>query len=448
MHTQARGDTDIPSHGPLAGIRVIDFTTAWAGPMATRTLAFLGAHVVKIDAPSHLDAWRGALAGGAHHHYPDRTAGDRPYNRNLLFNTQGHDKWSLGLDLKAEGGTEVLTRLARVSDVVVANFTPRVLDRLGAGYEALTGVNPRIIVVEMPAFGASGPMAHHQGMGNTMEAASGMAGLMGYGDGAPVLTGPAYLDPVGGLNAAAAALMALQVRERTGRGCRIEVPQIEASAHWIGEYLLEQVETGDTWHAHGNRVPDAAPHDAYPARGNDEWVAIAVCDDAQWRALCAVLGDGDRADAPRFAAATDRWLHQDDLYEAISAWTSTRGKYEAAATLQDHGVPAAPVCHGGDLADDPGLRAAGFLTALDHPEAGRHEYPGLAYRLERTPGEMRQAAPCFGQHNDAVLRDVLGLDDEQVAALRREGTVRDAPTADAQTARRNRSAARGAVVSS
>ncbi|TDC91761.1 CoA transferase [Actinomadura sp. 7K507] len=417
--------------GPLAGIRVIDLTTAWAGPMATRSLAWLGAEVIKVEPPRRPDGWRGFLTGGPPHHYPDFDPGEKPYNRDLLFNTQGHDKLSLSLDLKRPGGLDVLLRLAVLSDVLVANFTPGVLDRLGIGYEDLAALNDQIIVVEMPAFGSTGPMSTHQGMGKTMEAACGMAALIGYGDDEePVLTGPAILDPIGGLNAAAAVLTALELRAHDGAGCHVEVPQTEAAAHWIGEFVLERLESDRTPAPEGNHVPDAAPHQAFPAAGDDDWVVVAVRGDEEWRALCGVLGRPGLAAAERYATLEGRLAHQDELEEAVAAWTRTRSKREAADALQAAGVPAAPVNDGTEVAADPALHACGFLSTMTHPEAGTHVYPGLGFRLDRTPGGMRRPAPLFGQHNEEVLAGLLGLTAGEIAELRANGTVADEPVAD------------------
>jgi len=413
--------------GALAGIRVLDMTAAWAGPFAARSLAWLGADVIKIDAPSHTDSWRGAPEGGAPRHYPDGQPGARPWNRCVLFNTQGQGKSSLGLDLKVDGARDVLLALARVTDILIANFTPGVLERLGIGYEDLRAVNPRIIVVEMPALGPGGPDSGHQGMGKTMEAAVGMAALMGYGDGVPALTGPAYLDPIGGLNAAAAALTALQYRERTGLGCRVEVPQTEAGAHWIGEFILEQAETGQSWSPAGNAVPYAAPHDAYRCQGEDEWVAIAVATQAHWRALARLIGAPELGEDPGLTDRDQRTRRRDELGALITGWTSERAKYDAARLLQEAGVPAAPVLTGAEVGADPGLLATGLIRELTHPEAGRHAYPGLAYRLARTPGGVTTAAPCFGEQNELVLRDILGLPGERIAELWRSGAISDRP---------------------
>jgi crotonobetainyl-CoA:carnitine CoA-transferase CaiB-like acyl-CoA transferase len=421
------GATPGAATGPLAGIRVLDFTTAWAGPMTTRSLAYLGAQVIKIEPPGKLDSWRGAVRGGVPERFPDLDPGERPYNRTSLFNTQGHDKLSLGLDVTKPGGLQVVLDLARDADLVVANFSSGVLDRLGVGYEALAAVNPRISVIEMPAFGAGGPATRHVGMGLTMEAATGMTGLMGYGDGRPATTGGTYLDPIGGLHGATAALVALYQRELTGRGARIEVAQTEAAAHWIGEFFLERLRTGATPAPHGNRVPDAAPHDAYACAGTDEWVTVAVRDDSEWKRLAAAIGRDDLADDARFAQGPARREHQDELRPLITSWTRDRTKAAAAAVLQAAGVPAAPVNNGRDIFGDPALRAAGFIVPLEHPETGRHEYPGLAFRLDRTPGRIRQAAPCFGQHNRFVLGGLLGRDDAAIAELYAAGTVADQP---------------------
>lgn len=421
--------------GPLEGVRVLEFSTAWAGPFAGRCLAYLGADVIKVEAPSHPDSWRGTRTGGAPIYYPELDPGDDPQNRNLLFNSQNIDKRSLALDLKVSGADEVMHELAGCADVVLANFTPGVLDRLGVGHAALSAINPRIIVVEMPAFGPGGPMSGHQGMGKTMEPAAGMTSLMGYSDGTPVLTGPAIMDPTGGLNAVAAVVTALELRARTGRGCRVEVPQVEAAAHWIGEYVLEQAATGTTWQPDGNRAPGFAPHDAYPCRGTDQWVAIAVPDDHTWVALCSVMGRPELTCDGRFGTAIGRDRHRPELDRILADWTRPQDKRELALLLQQEGVPAAPVLDAEEVAQDAGMRAAGMIVRLDHPKVGHREYSALAFRHERTPGGHRRGAPLFGEHNDEVLRELLGYDDVRIEQLRSAGIVADHPTADTDTPR-------------
>lgn len=416
------------SAGPLSDIRVLEFTTAWAGPFAGRLLAYLGAEVIKVEAPSHPDSWRGSRTGGAPFYYPELDPGAEPQNRTVLFNSQNIDKYSIALDLKSPGSDDVMRDLIGEADVIFANFTPGVLDRLGVGFSAASRINPRIIVVEMPAFGPGGPMSRHQGMGKTMEPATGMTSLMGYGDDKPVLTGPALMDPIGGLNAVAAIVTALEWRQRTGSGCAVQVPQVEAATHWIGEYVLEQVDTGRTWHPDGNHAPGFAPHDAFRCRGDDEWIVIAVADDRQWQALCAVMGRPELA--ARYATAADRTERQQELADVIGAWTANHDRIELAERLQQAGVPAAPVLGGADIAASPVMWRSGMIAELDHALVGRRSYSTAAFRLDRTPGGCHRAAPRFGEHNDVILRDLLGYDDTRIARLRESGAIADRPTAD------------------
>ena len=412
---------------PLQGLRVLDFTQAWAGPMTARALAFMGAEVIKIENGARLDSWRGPAVGvNDPASYPDRTGGERPYDRNALFNTQNHDKKSISLDLKAPRGQDIARRLAAKCDVVLANFSPRALGKLGLGYEALSADNPKLVMVEMPAFGNDGPWSSHVGMGKTMEAAAGMASLIGYGDGEPVLTGPAYLDPIGGLHGAAAVLTALAERDRTGRGQYVEVAQVEAAMHWIGEYILAAGRTGEVFQPDGNRLPDMAPHDAFPSAGEDAWVVIACPDDATWARLATATGLAELADA-KFAALAGRLAHADALKAALSAWTGARTKHEAAELLQAAGVPAAPVNTGADVWRDPFLRSRGFIHEITHPAAGTAEYPGLAYRLSRTPGSIRSPAPCFAEHTHEVLGGLIGLSTAEIDALVEAGIVLQHP---------------------
>ena len=408
---------------PLQGLRVLDFTQAWAGPMTARALSFLGAEVIKIENGARLDSWRGPAVGvNDPASYPDRLGGARPYDRNALFNTQNHDKTSISLDLKSPGGQDIARRLAAKCDVVLANFSPHALAKLGLGYEALSQGNAKLVMVEMPAFGNDGPWSSHVGMGKTMEAAAGMASLIGYGDGEPVLTGPAYLDPIGGLHGASAVMTALAERNRTGRGQYVEVAQVEAAMHWIGEYILQTGRTGEVFRADGNRLTDVAPHDAFPCAGDDQWMVISCPDDDTWRRLVAATGVSDLADA-KYEALAGRLEYAESLKAALSDWSRARNKHEASDLLQAASVPAAPVNSGADVWRDPFLRSRGFIQELTHPAAGTAEYPGLAYRLSRTPGAIRSPAPCFAEHTHEVLAGLLGLSRAEIDTLVETGAA-------------------------
>ncbi len=250
--------------------------------------------------------------------FPDGKAGERPYNRSALFNSQNHNKLGLSLDIKHPKGLAAMHRLAATADVVIANFTAGTLNRMGVGYEALKKIKPDIIVVEMPGFGNSGPLSKAAANGATMEMAAGMCAMIGYAGGAPTTTGQVYPDPMGGYNGAAAVMTALMHRQKTGEGQYIELSQVEASMQFIGEELLYAIAAKEDPELHGNRVRWAAPHDAYQAEGADEWVTIAVGTDDEWRKLCEIMGRAELASDPRFAAFDARWQNQDLLREPIS----------------------------------------------------------------------------------------------------------------------------------
>jgi crotonobetainyl-CoA:carnitine CoA-transferase CaiB-like acyl-CoA transferase len=412
---------------PLAGIRVVDLTTAWAGPMAMRILAYLGAEVIHVEGPGRVDGWRGPLEGGDPRRYPDQEYGERPWNRNCMFNTQNAGKRGVVIDLKQDAGNRLMRQLIRQSDALVTNYSVGTLQRLGLSYADLSPDQPRLIVMEMPAFGLTGEMAHHIALGPSMEAACGMAALTGYGDGRPVVTGPAYMDPIGAYNGAAALVSALRQRAASGHGQHVELAQCEAAMHWIGEEIIGAAE-GVTRRPEGNAVPWAEPHDAFGCRGTDQWVAISVGTDRDWAALAEVIGRpelGGRDSALRTVLGRRRG--RDQVRAAIEAWTRPRGKQDAARVLQAAGVQAAPVCDGADVAARDDLHATGYFTELASADVPAVRYQGLGPKLARTPGRARRHAPAFGQDNDYVLTEILGLGPEQVAELSASHVVATRP---------------------
>jgi crotonobetainyl-CoA:carnitine CoA-transferase CaiB-like acyl-CoA transferase len=384
--------------------------------MTGRILAAFGADVIKVEAATAMDAWRGPAEGGEGNRYPDFDPGPRPFNRNNWFNTQNHGKRSLALDLKSPAAAPVLAALVRRADVVISNYAPGVLARLGLGYDDARRLREDIIMVEMPSAGAGGPLAGFLGVGPTMEALAGMTALNGYGDGVPVRTGPAYADPIGAFTATCAVLGALHARASTGRGQYVEFAQREGLLHWIGEFLLADPERPAEFTPHGNRSAHAAPHDAYRCAGEDRWVAVAVLADAQWTALSAVIGRPDLAADPGLATAAGRLARIGDVDAAVAAWAAGLDNAAAARLLQQAGVPAAPVLSGQDLHDDQQLAAVGFFVEVEHPEAGRHRYQGLPFHFSATPARYGGPAPCLGEHTEQILRET-GLDDDMVAVF-------------------------------
>ena len=402
---------------PLSGLRVIELTTAWAGPMSGRVLAYLGAESIHVEAPNRVNSWRLNKDAPNPVNFPDRQPGARWYDRSFLFNSQNVNKLSCILNLKTEEGRATLRRLVAVGDVLICNFRPGTLKKLGLDYESLKAIKPDIIVAELPAFGVSGPMSGYAALGPTMEMAAGMSAMIGYPGGQPEVTGPSYLDPIGGFNAAAAILTALIHRQKTGEGQYVEVPQVEAAMQLIGAEILKAGETGDDPAPNGNRVGFASPHDAFPTRGEDQWIAIAALDEGQWKRLCEEMGQPQLFDDPRFSTLARRRDNEDELTRIIAAWTGAQNKHELANSLQAAGIAAAPVQDPKDLAEDPYLAFRGFFTELEHPDAGRHRHPGLPIHLSATPGSQRQSAPPFGWHNRYVLENILKLPPEDIAAI-------------------------------
>ena len=311
-------------------------------------------------------------------------------------------------------------------DVVVANFRPGALARLGLDHRAAVKINPQISLIEMPAVG-EGPFEHRIGLGPTMEAMAGIADRIGYADSGPLGSGTSYLDPMGALHGASAALTALYGRLVQDRGFHVEVAQREAAMHWIGEILLDAIENDHLAPRDGNAIDGLAPHNAYPAAGEDEWIAIAALDEQQWSALCRGLGCEDLLGDARFLDARQRYENRPELDALLGAATRHHDKHELATGLQAAGVPAAAVVNGRELFNDPQLRSRDWFTRLTHAQAGQHDYAGLPMVFAGARLKPRRASPCFGEHTKDVLTVMAGLDEETLESLARRGITADRP---------------------
>ena len=411
---------------PLEGLSVLDFTTAWAGPMSTKILAILGAKVVKIEGPEWLDSWRGPLKPTKLEQYPDGVAGERPYDRCARFNAQNHEKHDVAIDLKSPRAQAVIRDMLPHFDLLVANFRPGALDRLGLGYEAVRRINPALSMIEMPAVG-QGPFMHRIGLGPTMEAMAGIADRIGYADGEPLGSGSSYLDPMGALHSASASLTALYGRLVHGEGFHVELAQREAAMHWIGELLLADIDRGHETPRAGNAHPQAAPHNAFPAEGDDQWIAIACFNDQQWTGLCSILDRKEWLSDERFTTQEARVTHRALLDVLIGEVTRLNTREALAHRLQAAGVPAAPVLNGRDLFNDAHLRSSDWYVRLDHPAAGSHDYAGLPLIFGGERLHPRRASPCFGEHTREVLAAFGGLSQADLDTLAAEGVIVDRP---------------------
>jgi crotonobetainyl-CoA:carnitine CoA-transferase CaiB-like acyl-CoA transferase len=407
----------------LQGVRIVDLTQIWSGPFATQLLADLGAEVIKVEPIYRLDPDRGMEwpAVGA------TLAGDRPYNRSGSFNEHNRNKLAITLDLKKPRAVDVFKRLVAVSDVVIDNFSFGVMERLGLGYEALKAVKPDIIVLSMPAFGNTGPERGYIGYGPVQEQLSGVTSITGYEGSPPLETGFYYGDPSAGLQAAGAILTALWSRRRTGRGQFVDLSQRETLVSFLGEMLLDHQMNARTWQPRGNRDESMAPQGVYPCAGEDSWIAISCRDDREWRRLCEAMGQTALADDPRFADVLVRWRNQDALDPIIAEWTRGQDHLALTQRLQGAGVAAAAVLNHQELLENKHFRGRGYFETVEHPEAGTHDYHGMTWKLSHTPGGIRFPAPLYGQHNERVLRDLLGLSDVEIAELEREVVISPEP---------------------
>ncbi len=405
--------------GPLAGLRVIDFTAFWAGPFATHYLAAMGADVIKVESIQRPDGMRFQSVRPP--------TSDLWWEWGALFQGVNLGKRSITLDLSRPGGAALVKRLLALADVAVENFSPRVMDNLGLFYDALAAMNPQLIMVRMPAFGLDGPWRDRVGFAQTMEQISGMAWLTGFADGAPVIPrGPC--DPLAGLHAIAALMVALEHRARTGRGQLIESTMVEAALNAAAEVVLEYGAYGARLTRDGNRGPVGAPQNLYACRGVDQWLALAVTTDAQWKALVDALGTPEWAQDAALANPAGRRAQHGRIDSAMAAWCVQRDAAAAAEVLLTRGIPAAPVLSAARLGANPQLRARGFFEAIAHPVVGTHEYPTLP--LGRRSDDARwytRPAPTLGQHTEEVLRGWLGLTVAEIAQLRADRIIGERP---------------------
>ena len=389
---------------PFAGIKVLDLTTFWAGAYLTCYLGAFGAEIVKVESVQRPDGHR---YSGAWSH-----EGDRWYERSVVWQGTNLNKRDITLDLTSEQGRELARQLARDADVVIENFSPRVVEHFGLDYESLKALNPHVVFVRMPGFGLQGPWRDYVGWALNFEQTSGMSAVTGYADGPPCnLQGPA--DPIVGVHAGVALLAALEHRRRTGEGQLVEIAQIEVAACVAAEPVIEYSMNAVVQQREGNRHRDHL-QGVYPTGADDEWVALCVRDDTDWVGMAAAIG----------RQAQPCPTH-DEFDTVVAAWTRTLSAPEVVSVLGARGIPAEQVLTPDRMYDLAQLDARGYYEELEHPVTGPHRYPGWPFRM--TPGPSRHhrtAPPTLGQHNDEILRR-LGVTDDGLEELRARRVIGD-----------------------
>ena len=401
---------------PLDGVRVIDFSMGWAGPVCTRTLADLGADVIKIEAIQYPDWWRGV----------DRRPAyilDQMYEKSVRYCIMNRNKRGITLDLTRPQGLDLAKQLLADADLVVDNYSVEVLPKMGLGYDVLSKLNPKLVMMSMSAFGAGSVNRDCRAYGSTLEQGSGLPSVVGDAGGPPVMSHTAFGDAVGGLNGCAAVLTALIHARLTGEGQFIDLAQIECMMPFAAPWIVAHSLDGKPPEKYGNRHPDLVPHGCFPCAGQDNWIVVAVSGDAMWPKLAKLLGRDDWAADEVLKMAAGRRSIENEIEAAIAGWTSVRAPEAAMNALQAAGVAAGVARLPIELLEDPQLHARGFIQQIDRAFIGKHPQPSMPFRERAKPFPIRKPPPTLGEHNREILTGLLGLSDADIEQLARDGII-------------------------
>jgi formyl-CoA transferase len=395
--------------GPLSDLRVIETGVLLAGPFCGQLLGDFGAEVIKVEQPGTGDPMR-------------QWGREKPHGQSLWWPVVARNKKSITANLRAERGQELIRGLAARSDILVENFRPGTLERWGLGWEDLSRVNPRLVMVRVTGFGQTGPYAPRAGYGSIGEAMGGLRYVVGSPDRPPSRTGISIGDALAGTFAAYGAVMAIHARERTGRGQVVDSAIYEAVLAMMESLIPEYTVGGYTRERTGAVLPNVAPSNVYPTAG-EEQILVAANQDTVFRRLAEVMGRPELADDARFATHAARGAHQEELDTLVAEWTATVPADTLLARLEERGVPAGRMYRARDMLDDPHFAARQAIVSVAHPELGSLQMQNVAPRLSDTPGEVRTPGPKLGEHNDEIYRDLLGLGDSQLDQLRRDEII-------------------------
>lgn len=398
----------------LAGVKILDFMWAIAGPASTRMLADYGATVVRLESTTRFDAVRtvGPFQGG------------KPGLENAgLFYNMNAGKLPVTLDLSKPAAREVVLDLVRWADVVTESFSPKTMRAWGFDYASLRQIKPDIIMLSTCLMGQTGPRAKFAGFGNLAAAISGFFHPTGWPDRPPAGPFGAYTDYIAPWYNATAVMAALTHKHHTGEGQHIDLSQAEAALQFLGPALLDYTVNGRIQGPAGNRDRNFAPHGVYPALGQDRWIAIAVENDRQWQALCRVIGRPELADDARYASQAARLARHDELDELLADWTRQHDMLEAETRLQADQVPASALRSIRELYDDPQLQQRQHFVELSHPTHGTTTVEGSRFKFSRTPARVEGAAPTLGRENSYVLETLLGYSQERITELVAAGVL-------------------------
>jgi crotonobetainyl-CoA:carnitine CoA-transferase CaiB-like acyl-CoA transferase len=413
---------------PLAGMRVIDWSVYWAGPYLGMMLHDMGAEVIKVESPSNFDPMRAVIDVNRYAGKSERsmTPQERA-NTNQHFNEWNRGKLSFVVELTDRRGRDLLLKLAEKSDIFIENRRPGAKEKLGIAYEDLSAVRPEVIYLSLSGFGQTPPERDAMALGAPVELASGLFSLNGYlDDPTPAKTGFSYGDPVAATAALGALLLAVRKQRKTGEGSFIDLSMRDALSFGAGAAFTDWSMNGEERPHRGNRHSVFSPQGVYRCHGDDQWIAISVRSDEEWQALCGVVGREDwRADAG-LSNTEGRRARHDEIDAAVEAWTTERGQREAEALLQEAGVPAGAALDFRQVWHEPQLNARGAWQEIEHPAFGVEVRSTSQWARGPQAQPIDMPAPCFGQHNEHVLREIIGLSESEIVELMDAGVVTDA----------------------
>ncbi len=431
---------------PLEGIRVVELAVVWSGPYVCRLLGDWGAEVIKVESRQHFQFHTRGYMPKMPEFLVQQTVGystykklgynpDTAHNTFTLFNGQASNKLSFTVDMRTPKGMDIFRRLIEVSDVLVENNSPRIKEKLGISWDVLKQWNPKLVMLSMPGFGGTGPYKDYRAFGVHMDNFVGHGHMSCYLDEEFDTESVVYhADEAGGIMGALAVMMALYQRLSTGKGQYIDLAQTEASACHLGQAIMDYTMNKRNTEKTGNRDYHGAVQGCYrckDVRGKfaggieftDSRINITITNDEEWQGFCRAMGNPTWTKDERFSTSLSRYQNHDELDRLIEEWTINYDNYCIMDRLQKEGVPAGPVMDEKDAYSDPHLRVRGFFNELTHPVCGTHLYPGIAWKMSKTPNHLKLPPPCLGEHNEYVYKQVIGVTDEEYAELVKEGHI-------------------------
>ncbi len=396
------------------GIKIADFAWVGVGPQVGRELAEHGATVVRVESHRRPDTLRMGSP------FKDLTPG---IDRSAFGTAYNTNKYGISLDLTRPRGREVAKKLIKWADIVTESFSPGSMKALGLDYEEVKKIKPDIIYFSTCQMGQHGPLSNFGGYGEFGAAFAGYSYLLGWPDRTPLPVVNAYPDFIAPWYLTMTLISALLYRRKTGKGMYLDQAQVEAGITLLGPTMLDYIVNGRVACRAGNHDPYMAPHSLYPCRGEDRWVAITITNEEEWQSLCSVMGYPDWTQDVKFATILSRKENEEELDRLIGEWTINYTPHQLMAKLQDAGVPCGAVQTAEDLFDDPQLKEREHFRFLQHKVIGRQAYNAPAYRLSKTPNDIRKAGPCLGEDNEYVYQQILGYSDDEVADMLVEGVI-------------------------